>query len=248
MSTDYTGVGTSTQAPSPVPSVNNDIIVRLPTAADAFSETAHYQALKTCADNDAYLKRRLLVGREFLFDDDFLGDTLNRSKWLAASVSGTGAVSVVGAATDAAGMGALQLAPGTGTATVSTQTFLLTGRKFRLAALMRYSAFTTGDYGIGVYWLAAGNRLQFITQNAGNWQAWYGTTPTTQTLGVAPSTSYQLLELVYDGTTAYWYIDGVLKHSVAFTLGTAAQAYISVGASGTACTAFCDVVKFWTDR
>lgn len=248
MPSNYTGNPTSAQSPSPAPSINNDIIVALPVDADALNSASIYQPLKAAADNDAYLKRRLLVGREFLFDDDFLGDTLNRSKWLAASVSGTGAVSVVGAATDAAGMGALQLAPGTGTATVNTQTFLLTGRKFRLAALMRYSAFTTGDYGIGVYWLAAGNRLQFITQNAGNWQAWYGTTPTTQTLAVAPSTSYQLLELVYDGTTAYWYIDGVLKYSVAFALGTAAQAYISVGSSGSACTAFCDVVKFWADR
>ncbi len=186
-------------------------------------------------------------GSRFDLYDDFCGSAISTSNWKTTHAG----VTVVDSGTDNKAMGSLQLAATAGNTTpyVYSSDVLIGTRAFRAMWLMRYATLTTGDIDVGLLINAGTNRLQFDTTNGGNWAAWYGAGPTIQTLGVAPSTSYQRLELIYDGTTAYWYIDGVLKYSVAFATISTDTATLFVAATYSAnVTAYCDAVKWRIDR
>ncbi len=239
MATDYTGVPTASESPSPAPSGGVYPIVVLPDDGDDLNAASVAQAYKTLADYAAYTQKKP-AAYAFSFTDMFCGSGINIGTWISVSAGGTNTV-----IDDSAGGGFGALAhtvSGTNsTMGVKTQPFPIGTNDFYASIRVRKATFTTGFYRFGFYDGATETGSCYIAcDNNGNWTSHINNVQTT--LGIGMSSSYQLVELIRASQHVVFYVNGVSKISSSFTFGMSGTALYSQAqcTSGTSMVIYVD--------
>lgn len=187
-------------------------------------------------------------------DDDFLGTTISTSKWQIST-----GVSLVDDSSVSTGNGAVQLQSTTVNATPTIRTssgIELGDRDFRLYARVRYTVANTS----GVFQLQLRNNLDSIyvdihSTNGSNWtgeafgQPSLGGTPYTTDLGIAPSTSYQDLEIIRQSGVLSWRINGSeCGTPTSIPDAWPGEIFVNCFRTTSDCTLLCDKLAFWAPR
>jgi hypothetical protein len=173
---------------------------------------------------------------KFIFSDDFDRAAVASTMW--SSISGSPTVT-----TDytSGGWWAATLQPTTGNSIAVRSAGLPWGANdFHFFARVRVGTFA-GTSNVSVY--PAGTELYFKVTNGGNWQC--GVATVDNNSGVAHSATYQDLEIIRLSNVVYFYIDGDLVHSEAYsTSNTAPLTGFEANAVGGNCELFVDAIKF----
>ncbi len=180
-----------------------------------------------------------IAGSGFHIYDDFVTSTLNTTLWDAGT-----ATSVDDSASGA--FGAMTIDDGVTVATKSVSGHIGSSADFYYAFRVRLSTDGNQTFSMGLESSTAGQSVYLLrTGTAGaNWQVRIDSVDTS--LGVAPGSTYQLLEVVRLSGVIYVYVNGVLKHSVAHITSITNLRFFMT--KNTTVVLVVDMAKLWFDR
>lgn len=199
--------------------------------------------------NDLWQYKRGLYGGDFVLSDEFCGSAVDTGIW---DTVGAGTTTAEGSGS--AGFGVAQLAATAGNPNpqLRTRNLLVSTLKFHWSTLVRVPTINSGasiafslfDGATSFGGFFSSNAVfsgRWYTNNAGGADTDTGTSPST--------TSFQLLEVVHDGATMKWYINGTLIRSLAYSGNVGfVKANIQVARSSADCTMEVDFYKLLVRR
>jgi hypothetical protein len=189
----------------------------------------------------------MLNGRDFRFDDHFVGDVVDDGRW-TTSISGGGNGAIIVDDSVNGGFGALSIGGNSsGNAAIATQSLPVGGEDFWLQARIRVPAYSASGFQIGFPNASASDRCYLHAENDGNW--FVNVADVETDLGVAPASGfYQFISLRRKGGVLKVFIADVEKHSVSFAAAFTAPLQLNVDCVPTMTTVMLDDVTLWIDR
>jgi hypothetical protein len=216
LSVDYTPTGTTAQAPAPAPSLDTPVIVRLPESTDAFSASAHWQALKALAESVELHRQILRNARKLLVRDHFVGSAIDTGRW----TGGGSPTAVDDSASGGSGAALLDGSSGGGAGQyIQTLPLALSTSNFRLYVRMRnLSIAGTSNIQVGVTNSGTGKNLLFYIDGSTSTTNFRvaidnASTPPNGT-AAAISSSYKDFIITRVSNAVTFSVDGVALHTI----------------------------------
>jgi hypothetical protein len=215
-------------------------------------QTGYVPATADAAEEDNWIIGNLSDGYKYVDEavsgfgvavkDHFTGNSLDSNTWQSTLTTGATAVIIDDDANS--GSGALQLTLGSagGDSLIFSRNLVIGTGDFRITCCVRKVTLKTFTVGI------TGSVTFYMTASAGgNWNS--VSNAVTTDLGVAPSTTYQFLDIIRLDGVAYYFIDGTLLHqdtdATAITAGVAT--YWLHNSASAAAEMRLDSVAYWVD-